>query len=40
MHNLKLLRRRFPTSYPVLVLLVGLVVCGALILGIGLLFVR
>ena len=40
MHTLKLLRRRFPTSYPVMVLLVGLVVFGALILGIGLLFVR
>ena len=40
MHTLKLLRRRFPTSYPVLVLLIGLVVFGALVLGIGLLFVR
>ena len=40
MPTLKLLRRRFPTSYPMLVLLIGLVVFGALVLGIGLLFVR
>ena len=40
MHTLKVLRRRFPTSYPVLVVLIGLVVFGALVLGIGLLFVR
>ena len=40
MHNLTLLRRRFPTSYPMLVLLIGLVAFGALVLGIGLLFVR
>ena len=40
MHTLKLLRRRFPTSYPMLVMLIGLVVFGALVLGIGLLFVR
>ena len=40
MHHLKLLRRRFPTSYPMLVILLWLVVFGALIVGIGLLFVR
>ncbi len=40
MHTLKLLRRRFPTSYPVLVMLLWLVVFGALVLGIGVLFVR
>ncbi len=40
MQNLKFLRRRFPTSYPVLVMLLWLVVFGALVLGIGLLFVR
>ena len=40
MHNLKILRRRFPTSYPVILMLIWLVVLGALILGIGMLFVR
>ena len=40
MHNLTFLRRRFPTSYPMLVMLIGLLMLGALVLGIGLLFVR
>ena len=40
MHNLKFLRRRFPTAYARLVILIGLVLFGALVLGIGLLFVR
>ncbi len=39
MHNLKFLRRPFPTSYPMLVMLIGLLMLGALVLGIGLLFV-
>ena len=40
MQNLKLLRRRFPTAYPLLVMLIGLVLLGALVLGVGLLVVR
>ncbi len=40
MHTLKFLRRRFPISYPIVLMLICLVVFGALILGIGLLFVR
>ncbi len=40
MHNLKFLRRRFPTSYPMLVMLIGLLMLGTLVLGIELLFVR
>ena len=40
MHILKFLRRRFPIGYPLILMLVWLVVLGALILGVGLLFVR
>ncbi len=40
MHNLKFLRRRFPISYPLILMLICLVVLGALILGVGLLFVQ
>ena len=40
MHILKFLRRRFPISYPLILMLVWLVVFGALILGFGMLFVR
>jgi hypothetical protein len=40
MQTLKLLRRRFPTAYPLLVMLIGLVLLGALVLGVGLLVVR
>ena len=40
MHNLKFLRRRFPTIYPMMVMVIGLVLFGALVLGIGLLFAR
>ena len=40
MHNLKLLRRRFPIAYPLLVMLIGLVMLGVLVLGVALLFVR
>ena len=40
MQTLKLLRRRFPTIYPMLVMLIALILFGVLVLGIGLLFAR
>ncbi len=40
MHTLKFLRRRFPISYPMIMILIWLVVLGALVLGAGMLFVR
>ena len=40
MPTLEFLRRRFPIGYPVILMMVCLVAFGALILGIGLLFVR
>ena len=40
MHTLEFLRRRFPTSYPMMVMLIGLILFGLLIVGIGMLFVR
>ena len=40
MQTLKFLRRRFPTIYPMLVMLIALILFGVLVLGIGLLFAR
>ena len=40
MQTRKLLRRRFPTVYPMILILLWLVVLRALVLGIGMLFVR
>ncbi len=40
MQNLKFLRRRFPTSYPMIVILISLILFGLLIVGIGVLVVR
>jgi hypothetical protein len=40
MHTLKLIRRRFPNSYPVIVSTLLLVVLALLVIGIGMLFVR
>jgi hypothetical protein len=40
MHNLKLLRRRFPTSYPVIVVMLSLILLALLVIGVGVLFVR
>ena len=40
MHNLKFLRRRFPTSYPLIVVMLFLLLFALLVVGFGMLFVR
>jgi hypothetical protein len=40
MQTLKLIRRRFPTTYPVIVSALLLIVLALLVIGIGMLFVR
>lgn len=40
MHTLKLFRRRFPTGYAVIVVMLFLLTLALLVVGIGMLFVR
>jgi hypothetical protein len=40
MHNLKFLRRRFPTSYPLIMVMLFLLLFALLDVGFGMLFVR
>ena len=40
MHNLKFLRRRFPTSYPLIMVMLFLLTLALLVVGFGMLFVR
>ena len=40
MHNLKFLRRRFPTSYPLIMVMLFLLLFALLVVGFGMLFVR
>lgn len=40
MQNLKALRRRFPTSYPVIISLLFLILLALVVIGVGMLLVR
>ena len=40
MHPLKFLRRRFPTSYTGVLVMLGLLLLALVVIGFGLLFVR
>jgi hypothetical protein len=40
MHNLRLIQRRFIARYPTISMLLFLIILAALVLGIGMLFVR
>ncbi len=40
MHNLKVLRRRFPTNYSRILVMLSLLVLAVLVVGFGMLFVR